>query len=60
MNTSSIPSVSSLSLREKIGQTCQIHGDEIGRLDAEARRDYFARNPVGSTWTASLRPHCTQ
>ena len=37
-----------LSVREKIGQTCQIHGLDVGQLKEERLRDYFQEYPVGS------------
>jgi len=42
-----------LTVREKIGQTCQIHGKEIGGLDPRGLADYFARRPVGSLFLGS-------
>jgi beta-N-acetylhexosaminidase len=37
-----------LSLREKIGQTCQIHGGDLGKMSKEERGAYLENNPVGS------------
>lgn len=39
-----------LSLREKIGQTCQIHGGDLGKMTKEERAAYFENNPVGSVF----------
>jgi len=49
----SLPSLSQLSLREKIGQTCQIHGDEIAGIPASGLPAYFEKNPVGSIFLGS-------
>ena len=49
----SIPTVEQLSLREKIGQTCQIHGDQIGHRTGAALKDFFAEQPVGSVFLGS-------
>ena len=37
-----------LSLREKIGQTCQIHGKDLVGLNGDALADFFGKRPVGS------------
>lgn len=37
-----------LSLREKIGQTCQIHSKDISHLNTSELSEYFAHSPVGS------------
>jgi len=42
-----------LTLRQKIGQTCQIHGKDLGNRDAEALAAFFAERPVGSVFLGS-------
>ncbi len=42
-----------LSLREKIGQTCQIHGEQLGPYSGAGLEDFFGRNPVGSIFMGS-------
>lgn len=44
---------SQLSLREKIGQTCQIHGKDIGHLNGDELQAYFGERPVGSIFLGS-------
>src|SRR5258708_35604891 len=46
-------SASQLPRREKIGQTCQIHGRELGRMGGEERAAYFQKKPVGSIFLGS-------
>ncbi len=43
----------SLSLREKIGQTCQFHGKEISRLSEDRRQAFLQESPVGSLFLGS-------
>lgn len=46
-------SSASLSWREKIGQTCQIHGKDIVHLEPEALFKRFSTHPVGSLFLGS-------
>jgi beta-N-acetylhexosaminidase len=48
-----IPSLSSLSWREKIGQTCQIHGREVTALEPDRLEAFFGERPVGSVFLGS-------
>ncbi len=50
MNESSLDQ---LTVREKIGQTCQIHGKDIGHLKGDRFDAYFNEYPVGSIFLGS-------
>ncbi len=52
LRTRTLPDVSHLTL-EKIGQTCQIHGGELGGLSGGELADYFGDRPVGSIFLGS-------
>lgn len=43
----------SLSLREKIGQTCQIHGRDLADINRAQLPDFFNRQPIGSIFLGS-------
>ncbi len=45
--------LSSLSWREKIGQTCQLHGKDIANRNEEELQAYFQSTPVGSLFLGS-------
>jgi len=47
------PAIDQLSLREKIGQTCQVHGEMLGLAEGAAIEQFFAQQPVGSLFLGS-------
>ncbi len=47
------PSLERLSLREKIGQTCQIHGGDLEGAEGDKLAAFFQANPVGSIFLGS-------
>jgi len=47
------PSLPPLSLREKIGQTCQIHGRDLADIARTQLPDFFERQPIGSIFLGS-------
>jgi len=49
----SLPPLSHLSLREKIGQTCQIHGGDLAGIPADKLPEFFGQHPVGSIFLGS-------
>lgn len=51
--SSLFPDITSLSLREKIGQTCQIHGGDLGQIPQKALPTFFEKNPMGSIFLGS-------
>lgn len=42
-----------LSLREKIGQTCQIHGKDVNEIEGGRLQAFFSEYPVGSIFLGS-------
>jgi beta-N-acetylhexosaminidase len=42
-----------LSLREKIGQTCQIHGKDVSEIKGDRLQAFFSEYPVGSIFLGS-------
>jgi len=45
--------VERMTLREKIGQTCQIHGEDISHVSGEELKAFFQERPVGSIFLGS-------
>ncbi|MBE7020911.1 MAG: hypothetical protein E7411_05735 [Ruminococcaceae bacterium] len=46
-----IPKLSELTLREKIGQTCIFHHQDLMKLDNP--KEYFKNNPIGADWVST-------